>query len=174
VNRPAAQPSPNRWKRRATIVAAAAALAMPAEGLYRKAYYDPPGILTACWGHTGKDVRANVTYSMDQCRAWLDADMGEAVDQVERCQPGLPAPVLIAFADAVFNMGPTIACNTAQSTAARMLVEARTRTGNYDFACRQLPRWDKARVGGVMVSLPGLTKRRAAEQTVCLTWKDAP
>jgi lysozyme len=171
VNRPAAQPSPNRWKRRATIVAAAAALAMPAEGLYRKAYYDPPGILTACWGHTGPDVQKGVTYSMDQCRAWLDSDMGQAVDQVERCQPGLPDPVLIAFADAVFNMGPTIACNRQASTAARLMDQART-SGNYDFACNQLPRWDKARVAGVMVALPGLTKRRAAEQAVCLTWRE--
>ena len=32
---------------------------------------------------------------------------------------------------------------------------------------RSLPR-DKARVGGQLVPLPGLTKRRAAERDVCL------
>lgn len=167
MNAPA-QPTPNRWKRRATIIAAAAAIAMPAEGLYRTAYYDPPGILTACWGHTGPDVRKGVTYSLEQCQVWLDQDMGRAVDTVERCQPGLPDPVLIAFADAVFNLGPAIACNTERSTAARML-----KARDYDGACNQLPRWDKAKVGGFMVSLPGLTKRRTKEREVCLTWREA-
>ncbi|HEY8606767.1 MAG TPA: hypothetical protein VIM12_06620 [Noviherbaspirillum sp.] len=47
--------------------------------------------------------------------------------------PGLPVNVLAAFSDAVYNMGPTIACNTGASTA----------------ACNQLPRWGEARVGGV-------------------------
>ena len=35
-------------------------------------------------------------------------------------------------------------------------------------ACNQLPRWDNARIAGVLVPLPGLTKRRAAERTLCL------
>ena len=38
----------------------------------------------------------------------------------------------------------------------------------YEAACRQLPRWDKARVAGQLVSLPGLTKRRNVEMRVCL------
>lgn len=148
--------------RKAAAMAIAVALAMPAEGLYRTAYRDPPGILTVCWGST-KNVDPKKVYSIDECRARLDEDMLEAIDTVERCVPGLPAPVLAAFGDAVFNMGPTIACNTGQSTAARML-----KAGNVEGACRQLPRWDKARVAGVMVSLPGLTKRRNAEMAVCL------
>ena len=72
--------------------------------------------------------------------------------------------MLAAFGDAVYNLGPTIACNKQKSTAARLLD-----AGDLDGACNQLPRWDKARVGGVMVSLPGLTKRRAKEREVCLS-----
>ena len=49
------------------------------------------------------------------------------------------------------------------STAARML-----KAGDIAGACQQLPRWDKASVGGVMVSLPGLTKRRAKEMALCM------
>lgn len=41
--------------------------------------------------------------------------------------------------------------------------------GDYQGACDQLVRWDKARVAGVMVSLPGLTKRRAKERDLCLS-----
>jgi lysozyme len=161
---------PNRFTRRASIITIAASmLAVPSEGIYRRAYYDPPGILTACMGHTGPDVAKGITYSLEQCNTWLQADMGRAVDQVERCQPGLPDAVLVAFADAVFNMGPTIACDQDKSTAARMLVLARTVTGDYSPACRQLPRWDKAKVHGFMVSLPGLTARRGKEAAYCLT-----
>lgn len=151
-------------RRVATATALATALAVPAEGLRQFAYYDPPGILTVCYGHTGSDVVKGKRYTLDECNKFLADDMKAAVDIVEKCVPGLPEPVLAAFSDAVFNMGGTIACNTSQSTAARLL-----RAGRYEDACRQLPRWNKARVAGVMVPLPGLTKRRAAAMAVCLT-----
>lgn len=150
-------------QKRALAAALATAIAVPAEGLRQIVYYDPPGIPTVCYGHTGADVQARKRYSIDECRALLTADMAKAIDAVERCQPGLPPQVLAAFGDAVFNMGPTIACNTKQSTAARHLAAR-----NFDAACRQLPRWDKARVAGVLVTLPGLTKRRAQEMALCL------
>ena len=154
-----------RNKRIAAAVATAIALAVPAEGLRRVAYGDiaNPKLLTVCYGATGKGVEAGRTYSIDECRARLTADMLEAVDVVDKCQPGLPLEVLAAFADAAYNVGPTIACDTGRSTAARLLVSRR-----YAEACDQLLRWNRARVGGVMVALPGLTKRRAAERDVCL------
>ena len=148
-------------KRNASIVAMAIAIATGAEGLRQYAYRDPPGILTVCYGHTGDVGRRR--YSLEDCEALLSADMLEAVEQVEKCAPGLPAPVLAAFSDAVFNIGPKVACDTGNSTAARMLA-----AGDYQGACDQLVRWDKARVAGVMVSLPGLTKRRAKERDLCL------
>jgi GH24 family phage-related lysozyme (muramidase) len=154
----------------------ATALAVPAEGLRQVAYYDPPGILTACRGHTGADVKPNVRYSLDQCDQWMTSDMRAAVAKVDVCAPGLPPEVLAAFGDAVFNMGSTIACDPASSTAARYLRQYSAGTvvdpdrglPLLRAACDQLPRWDKARVAGVMVSLPGLMKRRAAERALCL------
>ena len=151
-------------QRAAAAAALATVIAIPAEGIRQFAYYDPPGILTVCYGHTGADVVAKRQYSMDECRAFLTADMQQAVTTVERCVPGLPVPVLAAFADAVLNLGPTIAYARASSTAARMLY-----AGDLVGACNQLPRWDKARLAGVLVALPGLTKRRAAERSLCLT-----
>ena len=144
-------------------VGMAVVIAVPAEGLYRKAYRDPVGILTVCYGHTGKDVVAGKTYSMEECKAHLDKDMLTAVQAVEQCVPNLPEPVLAAFGDAVFNIGPRVACDAQRSTAARYL-----KAGNLKAACNELPKWNKARVAGVMVSLPGLTKRRAKEQALCL------
>ncbi len=150
-------------QRIALAIAAATAIAVPAEGLRQYAYYDPPGILTVCWGST-TNVVAGRYYSIDECRARLEIDMLRAVETVEGCQPGLPGPVLAAFSDAVFNIGPRGAGGARVSTAARLLKER-----NYRAACDQLLRWNKAKVAGQLVELPGLTKRRAKERELCLT-----
>ena len=139
--------------------ALATAITIPAEGLRQYAYRDPPGILTVCYGTTGKDVIAGRKYSLQECNAFLDRDMLKAVQTVEKCQPGLPENVLAAFSDAVYNLGPSVAC---ESTAARLL-----RSGKVIEACDQLPRWNKAKIAGVYVELPGLTKRREAERRLC-------
>ena len=145
-------------KRYAAILGAAATLAAGFEGLRQYAYYDPrPGdaILTVCYGST-TDVQKGKKYSIEECKARLEADMAEAVRMVEKCHPGLPDNVLIAFSDAVYNIGPKVACN---STASKYLAQ-----GNYTAACNELPRWNKA--NGVV--LPGLTRRREAERQICL------
>ena len=149
-------------QRKASALAIATALAIPAEGLRQTYYYDPPGILTVCYGHTG-GVDKTKRYTLDECKALLNKDMLHALDTVERCQPGLPTGVLAAFGDAVYNMGPRIACDVSKSTAARML-----KSGDIKGACNQLPRWNKTHILGVAVPLAGLTKRRAAEKTLCL------
>lgn len=152
----------SRQKKLTLAAALATAIAVPAEGLRQVAYYDPPGILTVCYGST-KDVQKGRVYTLAECKLRLDNDMMQAVVTVDRCIAGLPENVLAAFSDAVYNMGPTIACDTKTSTAARLLV-----SGKLYEACMQLPRWNKARIGGMMVELPGLTKRRAAELRLCL------
>jgi lysozyme len=151
-----------RSKRLSVAAALATAIAIPAEGLRQFAYYDPPGILTVCYGST-TNVVAGKKYSLDECRQRLDDDMLDAVEAVERCVPGLPPHVLAAFSDAAYNIGPAIACDKKRSTAARLLA-----AGEIEAACNQLPRWDKARVAGQMVALPGLTKRREKERQLCL------
>lgn len=150
-------------QRKASALALASALAIPAEGLRQVYYYDPPGILTVCYGHTG-NVDKTKTYTLAECKSLLNQDMLHAVNTVERCVPGLPVPVLAAFSDAVYNIGPKIVCNTEKSTAARML-----RLRDYFGACNQLPRWNKAVVFGIAIPLGGLTTRRAKEQSLCLT-----
>ncbi|WP_343927546.1 lysozyme [Pigmentiphaga daeguensis] len=152
----------NALQRRAAAAALAVAIAAPAEGLRNWAYRDPVGIPTICFGYT-RGVQMGDYKDTAECRGLLTSEMLAAVDQVERCVPGLPAQVLAAFADAVYNLGPTIACSVSQSTAARML-----RAGDLVGACNQLPRWNKARVAGLLVELPGLTKRRGIARDTCL------
>lgn len=148
-----------RWKAAAAI---ATAIAIPAEGLRQYAYYDPPGILTVCYGSTTQ-VQKGKKYSLDECRERLDNDMLDAISAVDRCVPGLPDHVLAAFGDAVYNIGPRIACDTSRSTAARLL-----KAGRLKEACKELPKWSRATVGGTSVQLPGLVKRRRAEMDLCL------
>ena len=154
--------TPNQ--KRAAAAALATVIAVPCEGLRQIAYYDPPGILTVCKGHTGPDVVKGKKYSLAECDQFMTDDMRKAVAIVDQCVPGLPVEALAAFGDAVFNLGPTITCNTQKSTAARKL-KAKDIAG----ACNELPKWDKARVAGVMVALPGLTSRREKERALCLT-----
>jgi lysozyme len=153
----------DKYKRIKSALAIATAIAIPAEGLRQYAYYDPPGILTVCYGHTGNDFKKGVKYDIEQCKQWLDDDMLFAVMAVERCVPGLPDNVLAAFSDAVFNIGPRIACDKNRSTAARLLAQ-----GKITEACKELPKWNKAKVAGEMIPLPGLTKRRKLEMEICL------
>ena len=149
----------NKTKRRLAIAAAAASIAAGFEGTRQIAYYDPrPGnpILTVCTGHTGNDIVKGKRYTLDECKKLLDNDMLAAVSAVERCHPNLPDNVLIAFADAVYNIGPKVACD---STASRYLAQKR-----YVDACNELSKWDKSNGQ----KLPGLTKRREVDKEVCM------
>lgn len=151
----------DKAKRRMAAAAAAASLAAGFEGLRQYAYYDPVGILTVCYGST-TSVEKGKKYGLEECKARLDADMLQAISIVDTCVPDLPGNVLVAFGDAVYNIGPKIACNTEKSTAARLL-----KAGKIEEACKQLPKWNKA----AGVPLPGLTKRRAKEMEVCLDFQ---
>lgn len=150
---------PEKHKKKATALAIALSIAAPAEGLRQYAYYDPPGILTVCRGHTGPDVVKGRKYSLQECDQFFNADMKKAIEEVNRCAPGLPDPVLAAFGDAAYNIGQKIACDTTHSTAARLL-----KAGKLEAACNELPKWNKA----AGIPLPGLTSRRARERQVCL------
>jgi GH24 family phage-related lysozyme (muramidase) len=145
------------------VLAMAVAIAAPAEGLRQAAYRDSGGIITTCYGSTS-NVREDVVYSIEECHNRLSQDMLKAIHIVEKCVPGLPDHMLAAWADAVFNIGERIVCDTNTSTAARLL-----KANKLTEACNELPKWNKARVGGFLVELPGLTKRRERERDLCLS-----
>jgi lysozyme len=149
-------------QRKAAALAIATALAVPAEGLRQYAYRDPVGLPTICFGST-QGVKMGDFRTVPECKALLTKEMMYAVQAVESCRPGLPINVLASFADAAYNIGEHIACDSSRSTAARLLA-----AGKYREACEQLPRWNRAIVAGVSVPLAGLTKRREMERDICL------
>jgi len=148
-------------KRKAIAAALAVALAAPAEGMRQWAYRDPVGVPTICFGAT-KGVRMGDHATIEECKARLSAEMLQRIDAVDRCAPGLPPHQLAAFADLAYNAGERVVCDPAYSTLARKLKQ-----GDPLAACAQISRWDKARVAGVMVTLPGLSARRAEERQLC-------
>lgn len=149
--------------RRASIAAAVAAVIVaPAEGLYHHVYLDPVGIPTYCFGETKNPIK-DKTYTDSECFKLLDDGVYNAVATVDKCAPGAPDSVIGAFGSAVYNIGPTIACDTKNSTAARYLHD-----GRWLDACNQLPLWNKSHLAGKLITLPGLTTRRLNERAYCL------
>jgi lysozyme len=150
-------------QKRAAALALATSIAMPAEGLRQWAYRDPVGIPTICFGTT-TGVKLGDYRTLEQCKQYLNADMAASVATVERCaKPTLTVNQTAAFADAVYNLGPTLVCSPEKSTLARKLS-----AGDVPGACRELPRWSRATIAGVSVELPGLVKRRQKEMALCL------
>lgn len=149
-------------KNKAIALTLATALAVPMEGLRQWAYRDVTGLPTICFGST-VGVKMGDFRTVPECKALLTKEMSHVIETVDRCRPGLPPEVLAAFSDAAYNLGEHIACDGNRSTAARMLLR-----GDIRGACDQLPRWNRARVAGVSVQLPGLTKRREMERQLCL------
>jgi lysozyme len=82
----------------------------------------------------------------------------QALDDALRASPGLrneSAGKLTAIADFIYNLG----INNYLSSTLKKSIDA----GNWGDAQRQIVRWNKARVDGELVVLPGLTARRAKE-----------
>ncbi|NHZ89281.1 glycoside hydrolase family protein [Massilia sp. CCM 8733] len=142
--------------RRAGWVALALTMVAGFEGLRQAAYLDPVGIPTICFGET-KGVRLGQRATPAQCEAMLADSLAIANRAVDAC---IRAPLgdyrraaLVSFA---YNVGQANLCS---STLARKM-----NAGDTVGACNELPRWNRAK--GIV--LPGLTRRRATEQAMCL------
>lgn len=135
---------------------------------YLKAYLDIAGIPTACDGLT-KGIRLGQTYTPARCGQMLEAALVEHAAGVMRCTPGLaldkPGRDHLRFAaiSMAYNIGVGAWCGST----ARKLVNA----GRIRAACDAFLPWDKARVGGKLRPVRGLTLRRQRERAECL--KDA-
>lgn len=134
------------------------------------AYYDQFGkIWTICDGHT-RGVKAGDVATPAQCEDFSMADRVIAVQTVARCLPSLTDhDRLASMADAVYNLGPAVACG---STLQRL-----ERARDYYGMCMQLTDatgkngwpdgWTKA--GGQR--LKGLVLRRIYDRDWCLKHK---
>ena len=143
----------------AAIGAAATALVVPLvakyEGTVLRTYRDPIGIITACTGHTGPELRMGQTFTRQQCEAMLYQDLAQHADVLGCIRQPLTDGQRAAFLSFAFNVGEGAFC---QSTLVR-----KANAGDLQGACAELSRWTYA--GGKQ--LPGLVQRRAAERQLC-------
>lgn len=54
------------------------------EGVRYEPYEDVGGVLTVCYGHTGKDIVPNKTYTKEECNELLELDFMRTKLQVDR------------------------------------------------------------------------------------------
>ena len=148
-----------RQRLAAKIGAGAVAMVLPVvmlyEGTVLRSYVDPVGIVTACTGHTGPELRMGQTFTKEQCETMLYGDLLKHADALNCIKIPLADNQKAAFLSFAFNVGNSAFC---KSTLAR-----KANAGDLMGACAELSRWVMA--GGR--ELPGLVKRRAAERQLC-------
>ena len=148
-----------RQRLAAKIGAGAVALVLPVvmlyEGTVLRSYVDPVGIVTACTGHTGPELRMGQTFTKEQCETMLYGDLLKHADALNCIKTPLADNQKAAFLSFAFNVGSSAFC---KSTLAR-----KANAGDLMGACAELSRWVMA--GGRELS--GLVKRRAAERQLC-------
>lgn len=126
------------------------------EGLRLKAYLDPVGIPTICYGETD-NVRMGDVKTKQECDTMLAVRLAWFGLQVERLLSRPVAPEThAAFTSFAYNVGV--------GQFARSSVLKRFNAGDLRGACQALTKYVYA--GGRV--LPGLVRRRAAERELCL------
>ncbi|AVJ17200.1 lysozyme [Serratia sp. MYb239] len=139
-------------------LAIAAVLIPNFEGVEHQPYRDVVGVLTVCYGHTGKDIMLGKTYTEAECQALLSKDLHSVARQIDPyIKVDIPEHTRAALYSFVYNVG---AGNFKTSTLLYKLNQ-----GDTQGACEQLRRWTYA--GGKQWR--GLMTRREIEREVC-TW----
>ena len=148
-----------RQKLALKIGAGAAALAVPLvmqwEGYVPWVHRDPIGRLAVCYGHDDQTLTPGKRYTAQQCQDMLAEDLAAHAQALDCIKVPLTDGQKAAFVSFAFNVGQAKFCS---STLAR-----KANQGDMRGACAELSRWTLA--GGK--ELPGLVRRRAAEQAIC-------
>lgn len=121
------------------------------EGCKLRAYRDAVGVPTIGYGHI-KGVKMGQTITQDQADQFLREDLKSAEDDVDVIIPCLTANQRGALISFTFNLG---------AGNLRKLLR-----NGLDAVPDRIPLFNKARVGGVLKPLKGLTRRREAERAL--------
>lgn len=144
----------------AALTALATATVSNFEGRSLKAYYDVVHVLTICDGDTN-NVKPGMVETPAGCDRRLQANLVKFERGLDAClHAAVPGKTKVALVSWAFNIGVGAACG---STLVR-----KANAGDLVGACGELMKWNKGRVGGVLVPIPGLTNRRTKEKALCL------
>jgi len=147
------------------------------------AYLDPLGIWTIGWGHAlrfrGRFLRgaadrgiARALYPGGITRAQAEALLrGDLVDFASNVQ----ALAKVALSGAQFGALVSFAFNVGVAALAQSTLLRKLNARDFAGAADQFLVWNKGRKNGVLVELPGLTRRRRAERALFLgaDWRKA-
>lgn len=144
------------------VLASAIGVVAAHEGLRTKAYIPIPGdVPTICFGET-RGVKLGDVKTVEECRAMLGPRLVEFEQGMRACltnPDAIPDGAYVAFLSVSYNIGTKGFCGSSMAR--------RANAGDLRGACDALLLWDKA--NGKRI--PGLTRRRHEERTMCL--KDA-
>jgi lysozyme len=128
------------------------------EGCKLKAYKCPAGKWTVGWGQTGKSIKEGTIWTQQHADDALDIAAKECLQQtfnessiLRQESPEKQA----AIADFVYNLG----IERYAGSTLKTYVDAKL----WRQAANEIQKWNKARVNGKLVELPGLTTRRLKE-----------
>lgn len=128
------------------------------EGCELAAYRCPAGKWTIGWGET-EGVGPNMRWTQEQADRRLCESISRRVEEVKAAlMVTADANELAALVSFAYNCG---------GWRDSSVVRAHNRSDR-QAAARAFALWNKARVNGVLVELPGLTRRRAAEAALYL------
>lgn len=140
----------------ALILAMVTPMVQKHEGIRTKAYLDPVGIATICYGET-RGVKMGDVKTLEECRDMLWPRLQEfLVDMRECTEVDLPAKTETAFLSFAYNLGSSVYC--------RNIAEKRINAGKLLEACLALKLYTRA--GGKV--WPGLVRRRNEESALCV------
>lgn len=144
----------------AALMALATGTVSELEGRSLRAYYDIVNVLTICDGDTN-NVKPGMIETPAGCDHRLRANLVKYEAGLDKClHAAVPGKTKVALVSWTFNIGVGAACGST-------LVKKANR-GDLVGACNELPKWNKGRIAGRLVTIPGLTNRRVKERALCL------
>lgn len=148
----------------ATFISIAANFIGGMEGKENTPYKDPVGVLTVCYGHTGKDIQRR-PYTDEECLALLEKDVAAHAKALDCIKQPLQPREQLAFTSLAFNIGVAKFCGGSGYKTSTVVKKANA--GDMPGACAAMSAWRNGCKNGKCTPLPGLVKRRAVERAVC-------
>lgn len=139
----------------------AVALIAEFESCRLRAYRCPAGVWTIGWGETS-GVKPGMVWAQEQADQRFCDSLAIYTSRVEQMLTAHAEPNQLG---ALVSLG----YNIGTGALAKSSVLRAHNAGDEQAAARAFALWNKARVGGVLTVLAGLTRRRAAEAALYLT-----
>jgi lysozyme len=142
----------------ATLIASASVLVSIAvhEGYSGTSYKDTAGVQTIGFGQADGTKARQTTNPVRALQVLEDSLDSHAKGMVACIHVPISQGEYDAYLDFTYNVGVSAFCHST--------LNKKLNSGDYDGACKELLKWDKA--GGKV--LPGLVKRRQEEYAQCL------